>query len=61
MVMQEMDKPRDTFILARGDYRNQTREGRRRASRRAAAARRRTRRANRLGAGQVAGQSRAIR
>ena len=24
MVMDEMDKPRDTFILARGDYRNQT-------------------------------------
>lgn len=24
MVMQEMDKPRDTFVLTRGDYRNQT-------------------------------------
>jgi hypothetical protein len=24
MVMAEMDKPRDTFVLARGDYRNQT-------------------------------------
>ena len=24
MVMEEMEKPRDTFILARGDYRNQT-------------------------------------
>ena len=24
MVMAEMEKPRDTFILARGDYRNQT-------------------------------------
>jgi len=24
MVMDEMEKPRDTFILARGDYRNQT-------------------------------------
>ena len=24
MVMAEMDKPRDTFILGRGDYRNQT-------------------------------------
>ena len=24
MVMSEMDKPRDTFILKRGDYRNQT-------------------------------------
>jgi hypothetical protein len=24
MVMAEMDKPRDTFILARGDYRNKT-------------------------------------
>ncbi|MBK5292613.1 MAG: DUF1553 domain-containing protein [Acidobacteriia bacterium] len=24
MVMQEMDKPRETFILARGDYRNKT-------------------------------------
>ena len=22
MVMKEMEKPRDTFILARGDYRN---------------------------------------
>ena len=24
MVMAEMEKPRDTFVLARGDYRNQT-------------------------------------
>src|SRR6185369_8213695 len=24
MVMDEMEKPRDSFILARGDYRNQT-------------------------------------
>ena len=24
MVMAEMKKPRDTFVLARGDYRNQT-------------------------------------
>ena len=24
MVMGEMKKPRDTFVLARGDYRNQT-------------------------------------
>jgi hypothetical protein len=24
MVMSEMEKPRDTFVLARGDYRNQT-------------------------------------
>src|SRR4029079_10881332 len=24
MVMSEMKKPRDTFVLARGDYRNQT-------------------------------------
>ena len=24
MVMGEMAKPRDTFVLARGDYRNQT-------------------------------------
>ncbi len=24
MVMSEMDKPRDSFVLARGDYRNQT-------------------------------------
>jgi hypothetical protein len=26
MVMEEMEKPRDTFILARGDYRNRTEE-----------------------------------
>ena len=24
MVMGELKKPRDTFVLARGDYRNQT-------------------------------------
>ena len=24
MVMAEMEKPRDTFMLGRGDYRNQT-------------------------------------
>ena len=24
MVMSELEKPRDTFMLARGDYRNQT-------------------------------------
>ena len=24
MVMAEMKKPRDSFVLARGDYRNQT-------------------------------------
>ena len=28
MVMAEMAKPRDTFVLARGDYRNQARRSR---------------------------------
>ena len=48
MVMGEMKKPRDTFVLARGDYRNQTEKVAARRAGDAAAAARRTRRCNRL-------------
>ena len=43
MVMQEAEKPRDTHVLARGDYRNRG-EGTPRCSFRSAAIARRTRR-----------------
>ena len=60
MVMEEMAKPRETFVLARGDYQNKRREGDAgRAGGAAAAAGGRD--GEPAGAGAVAGRRRSIR